>query len=66
MNDCPECGGFVHPKRIALGYFLCLKCGEAKAISARRTWTVAPMNKSNYILVTNKDVLKQLNPKRTP
>jgi hypothetical protein len=41
----------------------CHKCGDA--IAKNRKFTVAPMNKSNYYLVYNPDMLKQLNPKRT-
>lgn len=49
--------------RAALGYTVCLSCGEAAARA--RKHTVAPMNKSNYVLVTDPTILQQLNPKRT-
>lgn len=65
MSFCVECGISFPPQREALGYSTCLECGEAQARAARLGWTVAPMNKSNYLLVTNRDLLKQLNPKRT-
>jgi hypothetical protein len=42
-----------------------MPCGDAQATAARRKWTVAPMNKSNYMLFTDLELLKQLNPKRT-
>jgi hypothetical protein len=40
-----------------------MDCGEALAKS--RKHTTAPINKSNYMLITNPETLKQLNPKRT-
>lgn len=62
---CPKCGDPVDLRRAQLGYRLCLRCGEAAAIEARASWCVAPMNKSNYVLVTDPSLLKNLNPKRT-
>jgi len=65
MPECECCGEEFSPARHALGYDLCLKCGETDAQIKRRSWTVAPMNKSNYILITDHKILSQLNPKRT-
>jgi ribosomal protein L37AE/L43A len=62
---CPNCGSDVAPARVHLGYKHCMECGETQAREVRMTWCVAPLNKSNYILVTNPEELKQLNPKRT-
>lgn len=62
---CPNCGADVAPARVHLGYKHCMECGETRAQEARMGWCVAPLNKSNYILVTNPEELKQLNPKRT-
>ena len=62
---CGNCGDTVNPARAALGYKMCMYCGEAQAKQQRASWCVAPMNKSNYVLITDKEVLKQLNPKRT-
>jgi hypothetical protein len=53
----------VPPARSRLGYRTCLSCGEIQA--KQKKHTVAPMNKSNYILFTDPSLLKQLNPKRT-
>ena len=66
-NRCTalHCDEPVSPARVSLGYSVCLQCGELQAKRQRSSWTVAPMNKSNYILVTDRDLLKQLNPKRT-
>lgn len=41
----------------------CMACGEKLARQVKRT--VVPMHKSNYMMFTNMDDLKQLNPKRT-
>jgi hypothetical protein len=53
----------VPPARARLGYKTCLSCGETAAKQVKHT--VAPMNKSNYMLFTDANMLKQLNPKRT-
>ena len=60
-----KCGNPINPKRIAAGYFMCLECGEQRAKHQRLSWCIAPLNKSNYILITDMQHLKQLNPKRT-
>ena len=39
----------------------CMACGEKLARQVKRT--VVPMHKSNYMMFTNMDDLKQLNPK---
>ena len=62
MRICIKCGEGVADARVALGYDTCLPCGEVYA--RKRKHTIVPMNKSNYIVVTNPDTLKQLNPKR--
>ena len=53
----------VPTARAQLGYTTCLPCGEKAASKVRHT--VAPMNKGNYMLFTDMELLKQLNPKRT-
>ena len=61
---CTHCyGERVPPARAKLGYRTCLSCGELTA--KKQQHTIVPMNKSNYMLVTDMNVLKQLNPKRT-
>lgn len=57
------CGDVVPRARAALGYRLCLPCGESLAVSERRSWCVAPMHKSNYMLITDKKDLVGLNNK---
>jgi hypothetical protein len=61
---CTKCGGEIHPPARAKLTKTCLSCGELDAVAARKSWCVAPMNKSNYVLVTDPTMLKQLNPKR--
>jgi hypothetical protein len=40
-----------------------MSCGEKAARAVKHT--IAPLNKSSYIMVTDLTMLKQLNPKRT-
>ena len=61
---CAAChDNSVPTARRKLGYTTCLPCGEKAASKVRHT--VAPMNKGNYMLFTDMELLKQLNPKRT-
>jgi hypothetical protein len=53
----------VAPARSRIGHTTCLDCGEKAAKQVKHT--IAPMNKSNYMLFTDASMLKQLNPKRT-
>lgn len=59
-HEC-NCGNPIHPQRWALGRYTCLQCGEASAQRERKGWTVAPMPKSNYILITDPALLVGLN-----
>lgn len=63
MHTCEDCDGDIDYRRWALGYRICKDCGEEIARQARKLWTVAPMHKSNYLLVTNRDDLVGLNNK---
>lgn len=63
MASCLECGDEFPARRQALGYRTCLVCGEFAARQV--TYCTAPINKSNYMLITNRAELAQLNPKRT-
>ena len=60
---CRICGGFFSHERKALGHSVCLWCGEEAARSERESWCVAPMHKSNYMLITDLDDLIGLNNK---
>ena len=62
-TPCATCGDDIAPARYALGYRLCLSCGDQSARAVKRC--VVPMNKVAYMLVTDRETLKQLNPKRT-
>ena len=62
-HHCKDCGSQIHEARARLGYAVCLQCGEEIAKRNRLSWCVAPMHKSNYMLITNADDLKGLNNK---
>jgi hypothetical protein len=49
--------------RWQIGRFTCFSCGERQAQAVRHT--IAPINKSNPMVITDPELLKQLNPKRT-
>lgn len=61
MLHCVDCGNFIEDGRSRLGYKVCKDCGEAKAMLDRSSWCVVPMPKSNYVLVTDKTLLNNLN-----
>jgi ribosomal protein L37AE/L43A len=60
---CVVCGGYIAHERYKLGYKTCIQCGEDAAKRVRHT--IAPINKSNYMYISDLTQLKQLNPKRT-
>ena len=60
---CKDCYTPFAVERFRLGYHTCLACGDTAARSV--VFTTAPINKSNYMLITNVTELSQLNPKRT-
>ena len=60
-NLCIKCGDHVLDARYKLGYTTCLKCGEVMARETKHT--IAPMHKSNYVVITNKLDLQGLNNK---
>lgn len=61
---CPTCYAERVPlARRALGYYTCLTCGEKAASKVRHC--AVPLAKSNYFYVSDPELLKQLNPKRT-
>jgi ribosomal protein L37AE/L43A len=63
--QCKLCGCGYAAERLAIGYAICMPCGDDLATKANTKRTVVPMNKSNYMMVTDMAILKQLNPKRT-
>ena len=60
---CSRCGETFSAKRANAGYHLCLWCGEEQAQQQRQRYTIAPMHKSNYMLITDLDDLKGINNK---
>lgn len=62
MTFCSKCGDGYPLARHNLGYRTCLTCGDAVARTIRHL--SAPLNKSNYVFISNLNDLKQLNPKR--
>lgn len=61
--QCWGCGEDIDSRRWDRGYRTCLVCGEKEAVAERQRWCVAPMHKSNYIMITNQEDLKGLNNK---
>lgn len=59
--QCKLCGDVFAEQRFRLGYAICLSCGDELANKVVRT--VAPMHKSNYVLVTDRADLVGLNNK---
>lgn len=60
---CRVCDVVFDPRRADLGYDICTSCGDQYAVDQRKSWCVAPMHKSNYTLITNRDELVGLNNK---
>lgn len=60
-RPCLICGAEVNHARWRIGYKMCMPCGESAAKSVRRT--IAPMHKSNYMLITDLADLRGLNNK---
>jgi len=56
---CVNCADDVPLARWKLGYHTCLSCGEK--LAKERKHTVVPLAKSNYVPVTDPNMLKQLN-----
>ena len=61
MANCVMCDAKVHDKRVQLGYDTCMICGDKEAKS--KVFTVLPLHKSNYMLVTNREELIGCNTK---
>lgn len=59
---CVRCGNPVSALRWErAGMHTCLPCGDVAAKQARQSWTVCPIPKSNYILITDHTLLQGLN-----
>ena len=66
-KQCRECGDDVHIERWALGYRLCLFCGEDAAAVERASWCIVQeYGKGGYMYVSAESApttLKQTNQK---
>jgi hypothetical protein len=61
---CTVCGEDIDPpKRVLLGYKVCLDCGDSTAKTERSTWTIVPTPKGHYTRITRKSDLLALNQK---
>jgi ribosomal protein L37AE/L43A len=58
---CRSCDEQYSTERWKLGYKHCMPCGEK--LSRETVRTVAPMHKSNYMLITDMSDLKGINNK---
>lgn len=59
--ECDCCGDDVAVDRWALGYRVCLACGEMQAREARSSWTVVQeYGKGGYMFVTAASAPKTL------
>ncbi len=71
LNQCVMCADDIDPLRVEIlkandKPLTCLWCGEEQARQERKLWCIAPLsNKAAYTLITDRELLKQLNPKRT-
>jgi hypothetical protein len=61
---CTKCGEDIDPpKRVLLGYKVCLDCGDSTAKKERASWTIVPTPKGHYTRITRKSDLLALNQK---
>ena len=58
---CVVCGKTYSIKRKQIGFCACLECGDK--LARKKKHTIVPMHKSNYIVVTNPEILKGINNK---
>ena len=60
-NYCRVCGDEIAVGRWELGYKFCLPCGDEVAKKVVRC--VVPIHKSNYVLITDRELLTGVNQK---
>ena len=60
---CSLCGSEIEPPERGLITSLCVSCGDASAKEARKKWCVVPLHKSNYTMITDKNLLTGVNQK---
>ena len=59
--ECVECGDEFNPRRFALGFYTCLKCGDneaARQILHKSRCTAPAYNKGGYMYITSKSMAK--------
>ena len=61
--QCKLCGETYELQRLKIGYAVCLDCGDEIAEMVNKKRTIAPMHKSNYVLITDRADLVGLNNK---
>lgn len=61
---CVICSDDINPNRFRLGYKTCLICGEKNA--RRMKHTIVNLHKSNYVPITDLNLLKGINSKYAP
>ena len=61
IPHCRMCDEQYPTARWALGYKVCMDCGDE--LASRTVRTIVPMHKSNYFLCTNLEDLKGINNK---
>ena len=59
-----ECGEEIPQGRLKLGYTTCVYCGEIEARKVKHCVAI-PYNKGAYQYISDVELLKQTNPKRT-
>jgi ribosomal protein L37AE/L43A len=61
--ECIECGDEFNPRRLALGFYTCLECGEKEATkeTLRKARCTAPAyNKGAYMYVSSARMAKEI------
>lgn len=58
---CTLCGSQIDPPKRRLITSLCMPCGEMEARKVKHC--IVPMHKSNYVVVTDRDLLTGVNQK---
>lgn len=58
---CTRCGAEIEPPERGLITSLCKPCGEKESKQVKRC--VVPMHKSNYVVVTDRELLTGVNQK---
>jgi len=61
MSTCRQCENWYPDERFNIGYETCKSCGEIEAKKVKHT--IAPMHKSNYMVISNLEDLKGINNK---